>query len=686
MIASRLSESDSKTILALAAVRARHTPKPPARAPYAWQAPPMQPWDVWVLLGGRGTGKTEAGARYVDAHAAGPACLDGATPHRIAIVAPSHDDAVDTCVRGETGLLSINRRIRFRPGAALWADLTWPNGAEGMLFGTFAPEDVERFRGPQHCLIWGDEFAAWRKLDEVWPMIEYGLRLGSHPHTVLTTTPKRRGLLKQLLGLPTTVTTSGRTADAYGLPEARRAALYARYGGTSMGRQELDAEMIEDTVGALWRRGMIEMTRAESAPELARIVVAIDPSATSSESADEAGIIVVGLVRDHGYVLEDVSLRGSPATWGREAVAAYHRWGADRIIAETNNGGEMVEYVIRSIDPDVAYTSVTASRGKLTRAEPISALYEQGRVHHVGTFPLLEDQMCLAGGTRIDTARGWLPIEQVEAGDEVWTRQGWKPVTWAGPTGYVQTMTIRAGNRVIRCTPSHPVFVERRGFVPAGEVQTNDIILACHVRPSALASSSAASATTATTTATTSPAALAGVGSSIGTFGQRLMATFRQALTFTTWTTIAATTPSTTSMPSAGAPTSALTESGAHGHKAEKSKLLGLGRNGQPVSLARSSAAGVATRSDPRECERRTAHAVVGSVTTPSGPPEFVYNLTVADAPEFYAEGLLVHNCSWAPGEKSPDRMDALVWGLTHLLATDNPWAQLTGRRVGAVA
>jgi phage terminase large subunit-like protein len=191
-------------------------------------------------------------------------------------------------------------------------------------------------------------------------------------------------LLKQILDEPTTVVTTGRTADAYGLPEERRDALYARYGGTSMGRQELDAELIEDNVGALWKRSMIEMTRAQPGLAYTRIVVAIDPSATSTESADEAGIIVVGLYREHGYVLDDVSLRGTPAEWARAAVAAFWKWKADRIVAETNNGGEMVEYVLRSVDPSVPYTAVTASRGKVTRAEPISAFYEQGKVHHVG--------------------------------------------------------------------------------------------------------------------------------------------------------------------------------------------------------------------------------------------------------------------------------------------------------------
>jgi phage terminase large subunit-like protein len=399
---ARLPADQARMTIGLAGVRLRHRLSVPARAPYPWQVPPPQPWDVWLLLGGRGTGKTEAGARYVNAHTEGPACLAGRVPHRIAIVAPSHDDAVDTCVRGETGLLYVNPLVKFHPGAALWSDLTWINGSEAMLFGTFAPEDVERFRGPQHCLIWGDEFAAWRKLDESWAMLEYGSRLGPHPHAVLTTTPKRRPLLKQILSLPSTAITKGRTAEAHGLPETRRAVLYDRYGGTMMGRQELDAEIIEDVEGALWRRPLIQYRvtpetyrEGKAIPDLARVVVAIDPAVTSGEDADETGMIVAGLGSDgRGYVLADLTCHVQPAEWAKRAIAALRDFGADRIVAESNNGGDLVRTVIAAVDPLAPVTLVSASRAKRTRAEPIAALYEQGRISHVGPFPELEDQMC----------------------------------------------------------------------------------------------------------------------------------------------------------------------------------------------------------------------------------------------------------------------------------------------------
>jgi phage terminase large subunit-like protein len=380
---------------AVAVMRLRARQQHRTWTPYDHQVPPPGDWQTWLLLGGRGSGKTDAGAHAVDGHALGVPCLPGRVPHRIAIVSTTHDDAVDTCVRGESGLLAANPTVSFKPGAQLSADLTWPNGAEAQLFGTFAPEDVERFRGPQHCLIWGDEIASWRKLDEAWDMLAFGLRLGEKPRWILTTTPKARKRLLEVIADPHTVVTHARTSDNPALAEEVRAELYRRYGGTTLGRQELDAELLTDVAGALWRREIIEALRRDKAPDLVRIVVAIDPSATSTESADEAGIVVAGVdERGEGWVLADYSLRGAPIDWARIAVDAYRVHRADRIVAETNNGGEMVAAILRTLDPAIAYRSVTASRGKQTRAEPISALYEQGRVRHAGTFERLEDQMC----------------------------------------------------------------------------------------------------------------------------------------------------------------------------------------------------------------------------------------------------------------------------------------------------
>lgn len=437
-------------VAAMAALRVKHKHEASERAivsrpPYPWQVPPSQPWDVWLLLGGRGSGKTEGGARYVDGHARGPACIpDGRVPHRIAVVAPSHPDAVDTCVRGETGLLYVNPSIRFRPGSELFADLTWPGGAEANLFGAFTPEDVERFRGPQHCLVWGEEFATWRKLDDAWPNIEAGLRLGAHPHAVLTTTPKRRALLKQIVADPDTRISTGKTSEAYGLPAARMAKLYARYGGTTLGRQELDAELIDDVDGALWSRDLIVYRPAaqrmntdtkQLVPDMARIVVGVDPNV--SENGDGAGVVVDGLGNDgKGYTLADYSTEEGPKVWARRAVQAYRDFNADRIVAEANNGGDLVATVIRILDPNVPIELVHAARGKRTRAEPVAALYEQGRWIHVEPFPDLEDEMCSYTGApgedspdRMD-AHVWAASElfDIKVGAGVWGSGG----AWGG--------------------------------------------------------------------------------------------------------------------------------------------------------------------------------------------------------------------------------------------------------------
>jgi phage terminase large subunit-like protein len=367
------------------------------------QLPPAGDWRVWLLLAGRGFGKTRTGAELVRAHA-----MSGAA-RRIAFVAPTAADARDVMVEGESGILRISpprERPRYEPSKRR---LTWPNGAIATLFSADEPE---RLRGPQHDFAWCDELAAWR-YPEAWDMLLLGLRLGQDPRAVATTTPRPSRLIRTLLADPGVVVTRGRTAENRGnLAPAFLEQIVRRYEGTRLGRQELDGEILEDIPGALWSRAIIEAARAGAAPELARIVVAIDPAVASGEQADETGIIVAGAdVGGHGYVLADVSGRYAPTEWARAAIATYRAHAADRIVAEVNNGGEMVEATLRMIDPGVPFRAVRASRGKTARAEPVAALYEQGRVRHVGAFPQLEDQMCAfapgaGGGLRGGFDRG----------------------------------------------------------------------------------------------------------------------------------------------------------------------------------------------------------------------------------------------------------------------------------------
>jgi phage terminase large subunit-like protein len=349
--------------------------------------PPGDWWQIWLLLAGRGFGKTRTLAEWVCEQVA----LGQAS--RIALVAATAADARDVLVEGESGILAI-APTRFRPiYEPPKRRLTWPNGT---IATTFSAEEPDRLRGPQHDAAVCDELASWSR-PETWDMLQFGLRLGRNPRCLVATTPRPTKLLRELLareGSDVVVTRGSTYENRANLAPGFFDQVIRKYEGTRLGRQELLAEVLEDTPGALWSHGIIDAARQAAAPNLARIVVAIDPAATTGEDADETGIIVVG--RDnqgHGYVLAEASGKYQPIEWAKIAIAAYRKHHADRIVAERNNGGDMVEATIRMVDPNVPVTTVWASRGKVTRAEPVSALYEQGRMHHVGKFPQLEDQM-----------------------------------------------------------------------------------------------------------------------------------------------------------------------------------------------------------------------------------------------------------------------------------------------------
>ncbi len=350
------------------------------------QVCPAGNWRIWLYLGGRGAGKTRSGAEWIRTRVQ-------AGCRRIALVAPTAADARDVMVEGESGIMAISPpwdRPSYEPSKRR---LTWPNGATAT---TFSADEPERLRGPQHDAAWCDELAAWR-YPEAWDMLMFGLRLGSDPRCVVTTTPRPTKLIRELARDPEVAITRGSSYEnRANLAAAFFGQIVKKYEGTRLGRQELNAELLEDTPGALWNHALIEAARLRAAPVMSRVVVAIDPAMTSGEEADETGIIVVGKDAQnpsHGYVLADCSGRMPPIEWARTAIAAYRAHKADRIIAEVNNGGDMVEATIRMVDRNVPFTAVHASRGKAVRAEPISALYEQGRAHHVGVFPELEDQI-----------------------------------------------------------------------------------------------------------------------------------------------------------------------------------------------------------------------------------------------------------------------------------------------------
>ncbi|MGF7160279.1 phage terminase large subunit-like protein [Rhodoligotrophos appendicifer] len=351
-------------------------------------------WTVWLLLGGRGAGKTRTGAEWIKKQVSEDLAFRDAPARRIALVGQTLADVRSVMVEGESGLLNIHKsweRPVFEPSKRT---VTWRNGAIAQLFSAEEPDGL---RGPQFDVAWCDEIAKWRHAQETWDMLQFGLRLGAHPRVVATTTPRPVPLIRQLIADPGTRVTRSATRDnAKNLAPSFLAVIERKYKGTVLGRQELEGELIEDDPNALFKRSDIEEARVSQAPELRRCIVAVDPPATGTSQSNACGIICAGLGIDgRAYVLQDGSIGGvAPTRWARRAVEIYHAFEADRLIAEVNQGGDMVEAVIREVDASIAFRSVRASRGKQMRAEPVAALYEQGRVSHVGRLPDLEDELC----------------------------------------------------------------------------------------------------------------------------------------------------------------------------------------------------------------------------------------------------------------------------------------------------
>jgi phage terminase large subunit-like protein len=370
------------------------------------QLPPDGAWRSWVIMGGRGAGKTRAGAEWVRTQVEGARPGDPGRAGRVALVGETIDQVREVMIFGESGILACSPPDRRPVWEATRKRLVWPNGAVAQVFSAHEPESL---RGPQFDAAWVDELAKWKKAEETWDQLQFALRLGPNPQQVVTTTPRNVAVLKAILNNPSSVVTHAPTdANRAHLAASFLEEVKARYGGTRLGLQELDGALLEDAEGALWTNAMLERGRVSEVPALNRIVVAVDPPVTGHAGSDECGIVVVGAVTDgpvqdwRAYVLEDASVQGtSPDGWARAAIEAMQRHGADRLVAEVNQGGDLVQAVIRQVDPLVSFKAVRASRGKTARAEPVAALYEQGRVHHRRGLARLEDQMCRM------TARGY---------------------------------------------------------------------------------------------------------------------------------------------------------------------------------------------------------------------------------------------------------------------------------------
>jgi phage terminase large subunit-like protein len=355
------------------------------------------PWRTWLILGGRGAGKTRAGAEWIRAQALGLKPLAAAPAERIALIGESLHDVRAVMIEGVSGLLSIHARHERPTFEPTKRQIKWPNGAVAQIFSAEEPDSL---RGPQFAAAWCDEIAKWRLAEATWDNLQLALRLGTEPRVVATTTPRPVPLLRRMLTEAGTIVSHMTTSsNAENLSPVFVAEMRRRYAGTALGRQELEGEILADRKDALWKREWLDANRCNQAPLLSRVVVAVDPPATSGKDADACGIVVAGKGEDRrGYVLADRTLQGlEPLAWARAAVEAYRQFAADCLVAEVNQGGDMVEAVIKQVAPRLPVKRVRATRGKWVRAEPVAALYADGRVSHVGELKLLEEQLCNFG-------------------------------------------------------------------------------------------------------------------------------------------------------------------------------------------------------------------------------------------------------------------------------------------------
>ena len=398
-ILSRLNEAELETLGTAWEIFAHPHQHPPPHAANG------APWLTWLLIGGRGAGKTRAGAEWIRAQALGLAPFADQAVSRIALVGETEHDVREVMIEGVSGLLAVHPRAQRPSWSPSRKRLEWPNGAVAY---AFSAEDPESLRGPQFGCAWSDEMAKWRYAEATFDMLQFGLRLGSRPRQLVTTTPRPTALLKRLMADPLSAVTRAPTrANALNLAPTFLKSVMARYQDTRLGRQELDGEIIEDRPDALWSRALLESCRVGEAPPLQRIVVAVDPPASSGRRADACGIVAAG-VADGGaiYVLADDTVSAAaPSLWAAKAIALWRRLEADALVAEVNQGGEMVRAVINEVDASVPVTSVRATRGKWLRAEPVATLYAQGRVKHAGSFPALEDEMCDFASSGLSSGR-----------------------------------------------------------------------------------------------------------------------------------------------------------------------------------------------------------------------------------------------------------------------------------------
>ena len=656
------------------------------------QIAPEGKWLIWAIIAGRGFGKTRSGAEWVREQVK-------AGKRRIALIAETQRDLEQVVVEGDSGILACCPKDEMPVYTKKPVKLVFPNGATAQGYNGTEPDQL---RGPQFDAAWCDELAKWAHARAAWDQLQFGLRLGDDPRVLVTTTPRPTELIKSIVAGnegPVHVT-RGRTADNIAnLAPSFVKSITERYGGTRMGRQELEAEILGDLPGALWSLSSLDAYRLREAPEMGRILVAVDPAVTATEDSDEHGIIVGGLSAGdkRGIVLEDASLSGSPRAWAQRAVSVYRSWQADGIVIEVNQGGDMVAHTIRTVDPTVRIIEVRASRGKHVRAEPIASRYERGEVAHVGSFVELENQMCVTGDTLIETQRGQVRIDQLNNSDIVMTRKGFAPIHWVGYTGKAKRLVhIRTQNSELRVTECHPIYMpDLSDFVVAGSVAGFQRLLESDNWQHR--SRGDQDGSIAWKAGTTKVETSFYTGSFMRpTLGQFLTATMSTILTKTRQTTsraillLCCRLTTSTSISALGSTLS--------GPSLVLASFAGLkrnlsGRGSQPNTAATHARRGLQEPRGGSQLQCETAKSVnqslrqneaikdfavgfasniTGCETRPSdGEP--VYNLSVAAGylPEYFANGVLVHNCQMTlngyEGPRSPDRVDALVWLMSAL-------------------
>lgn len=617
-------------------------------------------------MAGRGFGKTRVGGEWIRRQA------ERFSGCRIALVGRTAADVRDVMVEGESGLLAISPRWfmpKYKPSQRR---LVWPNGS---MATTYSGDEPAQVRGPQHHFAWGDEVAEWKKPETLENLL-LGLRLGNDPRCVLTMTPKPVKHVRDLLK-----DKSGRVAPTFGTTYENRANLaptffdqiVSKYAGTRIGRREIEAILDDDVEGALWKRTLIDDLRVKDTPRLEEIVIAIDPAVTSNAESSETGIIAAGRgANGHGYILDDGSLQDTPKKWAEQAVTLYNKYEANYIVAEANNGGDLVRENIHAVDPNVKVVLVRASRGKFTRAEPISTLYELRKVHHVGSFAWLEDQMCLSGDTLVSTDRGLRRIDTIRPGDKVRTRSGFKRVLWAGQTHEAAEVSklVLSDGRYLIATLGHPVYTKGRGFVSLKSLRPDDIPESLSWKNMGLAWCGMGGFTPWITMATI--AMLLRVSCCIGLFGKKRTAQFRQTWKSITKTLIDRITPSKifkwyrapSILPFS---TEGLLPTGHSKTTVENPKRHGKTRKSESLHVTDAEIHSPVHVPAPDGVVKSAAEPTIVRVSGLKNKRP-VYNLSVEDEHEFYANGILVHNCNWLPGMDSPDRMDALVWALAALM------------------